>query len=211
MTDSFWTSKAELKWRVSLRFVVVRIVGVSSHLLTECSIRVTDCFIRVYRSYKMMPIEFLLAMRAYRDTVNLFRVHLMAICKESQLKTLVSVNRCKRKPPYDTLFWVTRRPGEFGGICWKFVGGVCIWSSVGPHRAGSYQTSTKAGTIVRASSKFYGHWWLQFSVWKGTTANPYKKIRLLTLVTGVPLQGEYDQIRGTYSQKKLCGRNWINI
>ena len=68
-----------------------------NYLLTECSIRVTDCFIRVYRSYKMTSIEFLLAARVYRDTVNLFYVHLMAICKETQLKTLVSMNRCKRK------------------------------------------------------------------------------------------------------------------
>ena len=51
-------------------------------------------------------LRFLNNVYLYWDIVNLFRVHLMAICKENRLKTLVSVSRCKRKPPYDTLFWV---------------------------------------------------------------------------------------------------------
>ena len=37
-------------------------------------------------------------------------------------KHLVNTNRCKPKPPYDTLFWV----GEFGGIRCKIVGGFCV-------------------------------------------------------------------------------------
>ena len=70
--------------------------------------------------------------------------------------------------------------------------------------------SEKAGTIVKASSKFYDHGWFhlsamvvleQFSVWNGMTPNPYEKCRLLTLVTDVPLRSEYDQVRRTYSRK----------
>jgi len=38
------------------------------------------------------------------------------------------------------------------------------------------------------------------SVWYRTTPNPHEKICLLTLVT---LRNEYDQVRGTYSQK-IC-------
>ena len=94
-------------------------------------------------------IWYFLATCVYQNIVNLFRAWLMVICKESHLKTLVSVNRYKCKPLYDTLFWEARRPGEFGEIHWKFVGGICVWSFVGPqlfplanHRAGNYQTKT---------------------------------------------------------------------
>ena len=65
--------------------------------------------------------SFLLATRVYQDTVNLFRVLLMAICKENQLNTMVSIYRYKQKPPYDKLFWVAIRPGEFGDIRLKFM------------------------------------------------------------------------------------------
>jgi len=52
----------------------------------------------------MASFEFLLAMCVYRDTIYLFHVHLMVICKENHLNTMVSIYRCKRNPPYDTLF-----------------------------------------------------------------------------------------------------------
>ena len=66
------------------------------------------------------------------DTVDLFHVRLMVICKENHQNTLVSMNRCNWKPPYDTFLWVARRPGEFGEIHWKLVGGICVWSSTFP-------------------------------------------------------------------------------
>jgi len=61
--------------------------------------------------YVMTSFEFL----SNWDTINVFHAYLMAICNENHLNTLVSVNRCKQKQPYDTLFWVAR--GEFGEVC----------------------------------------------------------------------------------------------
>ena len=49
-------------------------------------------------NYVMTSFEFLLATRVSQYTVNLFRVRLMAICKENQLNTMVSIYRYKRKP-----------------------------------------------------------------------------------------------------------------
>jgi len=59
-------------------------------------------------------------------------------------ETLVSVNRRKRKPPYDISFWAAIRPGEFGEICCKeeFVFEVVLGLLSANHRAGSYQTKT---------------------------------------------------------------------
>ena len=46
------------------------------------------------------------------------------------------------------IVWVARRPGEFGEICWKIVGGVCVWSFVGP------QFSRQPSTGLRATKKY---------------------------------------------------------
>ena len=100
----------------------------------------------------------------------------------------MSINTYKQKPPYDTLFWVARRPGViFAENLWEeFVFEVLLGLNF------SFQPNTglgatkqrhpeKAGNIVRASSKFYSHRWflvsavavlVQFSVWKGKTPNP---------------------------------------
>jgi len=48
-------------------------------------------------NYVMTSFEFLLATLVSRYTINLFRVRLMVICKESQLNTMVSIYRYKRK------------------------------------------------------------------------------------------------------------------
>ena len=55
--------------------------------------------------------------KLFSPLVNLFRVHLITICNKNHLNTLVSMSRCKQKPPYDILFGVARRPGEFGEVC----------------------------------------------------------------------------------------------
>ena len=77
-------------------------------------------------NYVMMSFEFLLATRVYRDTINLFRVRLMVICKEIQLITMVSIHRYKRKPLYDTLFWESSGPRKFGASRCKIEGGISI-------------------------------------------------------------------------------------
>jgi len=154
----------------------------------------------------------------------------MVICYENYWNTMVRVNRYKWKPPYDTLFWAARRPREFGEICWKIVGEICVWSFVGPrffpsaeHRAGSYRTKT----LREAREGWYHNESLQWVLWPWMaslascggftcqlwrfwcnflcgmepTPNPYEKFHLFTLVTGIPLRSEYDQVCGTYSRK----------
>jgi len=83
-------------------------------------------------NYVMMLFEFLLVTRVYRDTINLFCAHLMAICKEIHLNTMVSIYRYNRKLPYDALFRGSSRLSKFGVIRWICVGEVFVWSFVGP-------------------------------------------------------------------------------
>ena len=150
----------------------------------------------------------------------------MAIYKENQLKTLVSTNRCEQKPPYDTLLWAARWPGEFGEIrrkvCEEFVFEVLLGLdfSCQPNTglgATKQRRPEKAGTIVRASSEFDGRRWfclwavavlVQFSVWNGRTPVPYKKILPFDVGHRRPILT--NQVRGTYLRKPVHGRNWIN-
>jgi len=95
----------------------------------------------------MTSFEFLLATRVSRSTVNLFRVHLMAICNRKPPEYHGKHLQIQTKTTLWHIVWVSSRLSKFGVIRCKIEGGVSIWSHFGHqffpsanHRAGSYQT-----------------------------------------------------------------------
>ena len=71
-------------------------------------------------------------MHVYWYTINLFRVLLIAICKENHPETMVSMNRCRWKPPYDTLFWATEGLESSLKICGRSLCLKFCWALIFP-------------------------------------------------------------------------------